>query len=235
MSFDHIAYSQTIRNTVSVPKSEKFLEPIASSSDIVRTGMHIASIPHGLPQAIHIMTSYSFGICQDLRYSLWYSHLVDSQVRVRRDDCAPGKVDTLSRQVSSKSTLFAFEPLHEASYGFLARLRGYTGEFRVNVHGYRELQEFPVLLQQRKSETWVIPQNLIRTMNWAVGKPFVRLCLISALEKTISASFTVRSSSLDAPSWATEGRIQTGGTEIYCQIYSSGRPKEGRSPNSSQS
>ena len=72
-------------------------------------------------------------------------------------------------------------------------------------------------------------------MNWAVGDPLARPCLISALVNTISVSLTVRSSSFDAPSCATDGRIQTGGTEMYCQIYSSGRPNNGCRPSSSQS
>lgn len=72
-------------------------------------------------------------------------------------------------------------------------------------------------------------------MNWAMGAPFARPCLMSALVKTISVSFTVRSSSFDAPSCATDGRIQTGGTDMYCQRYSSGRPDSGLSPRSSQS
>jgi hypothetical protein len=72
-------------------------------------------------------------------------------------------------------------------------------------------------------------------MNWGVGAPLASPCLISAFVKTISASFTVRSSSLEAPSCATDGRMQTGGTERYCQINSSGRPQVGCSPRSSQS
>jgi hypothetical protein len=38
-----------------------------------------------------------------------------------------------------------------------------------------------------------------------------------------------------APSCLTVGLMQTGGTERYCQMYSSGRPKSGCSPSSSQS
>jgi hypothetical protein len=72
-------------------------------------------------------------------------------------------------------------------------------------------------------------------MNWAVGDPFARPCLMRALVNTISVSLTVRSSSFDAPSCATDGRMQTGGTEIYCQTYSSGRPNNGSSPSNSQS
>jgi hypothetical protein len=56
-----------------------------------------------------------------------------------------------------------------------------------------------------------------------------------AFVKTISVSLTVRSSSFDAPSCATEGLMQTGGTEMYCQIYSSGLACSGRRPSSSQS
>lgn len=73
------------------------------------------------------------------------------------------------------------------------------------------------------------------TMNWAVGDPFANPCLIKALVNTISVSLTVKSSSFDAPSCATDGRMQTGGTDMYCQIYSSGRPNDGRRPSSSQS
>lgn len=72
-------------------------------------------------------------------------------------------------------------------------------------------------------------------MRLAVVTPLDRPALISELAKTISPSLTVRSSSLVAPSWATDGRMQTGGTEMYCQMYSSGRPKSGCSPSSSQS
>lgn len=72
-------------------------------------------------------------------------------------------------------------------------------------------------------------------MNCAVGAPFASPCLMSAFVKTISVSFTVRSSSFDAPSCATDGRIATGGTEMYCQMYSSGRANSGRKPSSSQS
>lgn len=74
-----------------------------------------------------------------------------------------------------------------------------------------------------------------RTMNWGVGAPLLRPCLMRAFVKTISVSLTVMSSSLDAPSWATEGRMQTGGTEMYCQMNSSGLPHSGCKPRSSQS
>lgn len=56
-----------------------------------------------------------------------------------------------------------------------------------------------------------------------------------ALVNTISVSLTVRSSSLLAPSCCTDGRMHTGGTEIYCQMNSSGRPCDGFRPSNSQS
>jgi len=75
----------------------------------------------------------------------------------------------------------------------------------------------------------------VHTMNWGVGEPFAKPCLISAFVNTISVSFTVRSSSFEAPSCATEGRIHTGGTDMYCQMNSSGRPHLGFRPSNSQS
>ena len=74
-----------------------------------------------------------------------------------------------------------------------------------------------------------------RAMNWGVGAPFASPCLMRAFVNTISVSLTVRSSSFEAPSWATEGRMQTGGTEIYCHTNSSGLPHEGCNPSNSQS
>ena len=38
------------------------------------------------------------------------------------------------------------------------------------------------------------------TMNWGVGEPLARPCLMRAFVKTISVNLTVRSSSFEAPS-----------------------------------
>lgn len=72
-------------------------------------------------------------------------------------------------------------------------------------------------------------------MNCGVGAPLLRPCLMRAFVKTISVSLTVMSSSFEAPSCATDGRIQTGGTDIYCHMNSSGLPHSGCRPSSSQS
>lgn len=51
----------------------------------------------------------------------------------------------------------------------------------------------------------------------------------------MSESFEVKSSSVLAPSWATEGRMQTGGAGTYCHKNISGLPSAGLIPRSSQS
>ncbi|SGZ27722.1 BQ5605_C026g10172 [Microbotryum silenes-dioicae] len=53
--------------------------------------------------------------------------------------------------------------------------------------------------------------------------------------KMISVNLTVMSSSFVAASCATEGRMHTGGTEMYCHKNSSGRATLGSKPNNSQS
>lgn len=67
------------------------------------------------------------------------------------------------------------------------------------------------------------------------GWPLSRPARMIELTWIISPSLFVRSSSVFPDSWATDGRMLTGGTGTYCQMNISGRPSSGFIPKSSQS
>ena len=46
-------------------------------------------------------------------------YLVDSEIRVGRNDCATAEVDSLAAQVASESALLAFKTLSESAREFL--------------------------------------------------------------------------------------------------------------------
>lgn len=141
-----------------------------------------------------------FGICENLGDSFWDSDLIDTKVGVRGNDGAAREVDTFPGKVSSKSTLFPFESLTEASHWFLAHLWRNTWQFGIDVHCNRHLKEFPLFLAKAVKGKPGDETRERDTMNWEIGAPLAIPCFMSALVKTISVSLTVMSSSLEAPS-----------------------------------
>ena len=93
------------------------------------------------------MLRHALGVRQDLRDALRHRDLVDAQVRVGRDDGAPGEVDALSGEVPAEAALLALQPLAEAADRLLAHLRRDTRQLGVDVHRDRELQEVPLFLE----------------------------------------------------------------------------------------
>lgn len=146
MPLYYIPRPQPIGNPFPVPKLQILLEPTAPRRHIIRPRMHVAPIPHRLPQPVNVETRDSLGISQYLRHTLWNSDLVDAQIRVRGYNGTAGKVDTLSGEIASETTLLAFETLAETANGFLAHLRGDAWHFGVDIHAYRELEELPLFL-----------------------------------------------------------------------------------------
>lgn len=151
MPLYYISRPQPIGNPFPVPKLQILLEPTTTRRHIIRPRMHIAPIPHRLPQPINVETGNPLGIRQYFRHTLWNGDLVDAQIRVRGYNGTAREVDTLSGEVASETTLLAFETLAETANGFLAHLRGNARHFGVDVHAYGELEEFPLFLCGPKS------------------------------------------------------------------------------------
>lgn len=126
MSLDGVADSQVICDRLLVPKFEVLLEPTRASCHVIRTRMYVATVSYGGSENFDVMLSDPFRVREDLCYSLWDSNFIDTEVGVRRNHRAAGKVDALPGKVSSKPALFSLEPLAKTSHRFLTRLRRNT-------------------------------------------------------------------------------------------------------------
>jgi hypothetical protein len=144
MPLHDIPNSQIISNGYPISKPQELL--ILPSRYKIRTRVHIRSIPNSLLETSNIVGCDAFRECEDLGYTFWDGDFVDTEVGIGGNDGSSGEVDSLSGEVSSETTLFAFEALDEASDWFLAGLGGDTWEFGVDVHCHGELEEFPLFL-----------------------------------------------------------------------------------------
>lgn len=84
--FNDVAYTKAIRNSCPVTKLQVLLEAIAPRSHVVRAWMDIAPIPHRLLQPVDVVPGNAFGVCENLRDTLWHGDLVDPEVRVGGND-----------------------------------------------------------------------------------------------------------------------------------------------------
>lgn len=74
---------------------------------------------------VYVEWRHNFWESQVLSDSLWYTDLIDPQVRIRGDDCTRWEVDSLTHQVTTYSTFLAFQTLlnwFQWTTGFLCGL-----------------------------------------------------------------------------------------------------------------
>ena len=71
-----------------------------------------------LLQNFLIMCVHPLRVSHNHGDSIRNSNFVDFQVGVRTDDRSPRKVDPFTTEITTKTTLFAFQPLRETSLGF---------------------------------------------------------------------------------------------------------------------
>lgn len=90
-----ITNCQSIGNRISIPKLQKLLDCVPC--DKIGTWVDVWAIPHCPPEHFNIMRSDTLWICENLGHSLGHSYLVDSQIRIRRNDGTTREIDALSR------------------------------------------------------------------------------------------------------------------------------------------
>jgi hypothetical protein len=135
MSLNNVTVLETVCDCPSVAKLEVLFKPVASSSDIVGTGVPITPISHSCTESVYVEASHALGIRQNLCNTLRDGNLVYAKIRIRRYDSASREVDTLPREIATKTSLLSFQALTESSYWFLTHLGGYTGQLGIDVHG----------------------------------------------------------------------------------------------------
>src|SRR5271155_911112 len=80
--------------------------------------MFIMTPENCLLQSFLIMRVHPLRVSHDHGDSIGNSNFIDFQVGVRTDNGSPRKVDPLTTEIATKTTLFAFQPLRETSLGF---------------------------------------------------------------------------------------------------------------------
>src|ERR1700712_3433409 len=113
-------------------------------NDLLSTRVYIWSIFHALPQLFYILFLNSFGVCKIFGNQNRDCDLIDSQIRIRRNDSSTREVNTLSRKISSESTLFSFQSLAEAPNRFAICSLLEARNIAVDVHCNLHLEIFPL-------------------------------------------------------------------------------------------
>lgn len=88
--------------------------------DEICTWVYIGTVPYKFSQNLDIVSIGSFRERQDFRHESWHYDLIDSTVRIRRNNGSTSEIDTLSRKILSKTTMLAFDPLAKCTDRFIS-------------------------------------------------------------------------------------------------------------------
>lgn len=125
----------------------------------IGTRMKLGTIDDRLSHELEIVICHSFWVGKLDGNLFWNGDFVDTKIRVGANDRSSREVDTLTRKVTSESTLFTLETLYEASDGLALGLtqrkkmhinrRTYANSLhsrclRVNIQRNGLTQDFPV-------------------------------------------------------------------------------------------
>ena len=124
---------------------EEDLEGLAFLYEIVGSWPFLHSIPNPLLQLLLIVSGDDLGIGHVFGHELGHRNLIDPQVGVRRNDRSTGEIHTLSRQITTESSLLSLESLHETPNGFSQVRFVQARDITVDVNCDLELHVVPAL------------------------------------------------------------------------------------------
>jgi len=93
---------------------------ILMNFDEICAWMYIGTVPYKFSQNFDIVSVGPFRECQDFSHESWHYDLIDSTVGIRRNYGSASEIDTLSRKILSKTTMFAFDPLTKRTDRFIS-------------------------------------------------------------------------------------------------------------------
>lgn len=105
-------------NLVPIAEFEKFFHVSAALQKKIRTRMNVRTVDDEPTHELNVPFVDTLGIREYHGNVTWNGHLIDTQIRIGRDDRAAAKVHSFSAQVAAKSTLFAFEALAKTTREF---------------------------------------------------------------------------------------------------------------------
>ena len=79
------------------------------TNDITSTGVFIWTVPYQFREVSTIVWRYTLWICKVTSNALGDTNLIKFNVRITRNNCSGRKVNTLTHQVTTQTTLFSFQ------------------------------------------------------------------------------------------------------------------------------
>jgi len=79
--------------------------------DKISAWVNIGTVPYQFSQNFDIVSVSAFRERQNFRHKSWHYDLIDCTVGIWGNNSSACEIDSLSRQILSKTTMLAFDPL----------------------------------------------------------------------------------------------------------------------------